>query len=291
MTHLTVALPQKLSAHGRLPVRVEGFESPSLAIEVATAVATNLHVVDNPVFDRSGNLYATFSGSRGQHVSDSLFRIGVDQLRESDASTVMRQVLRTSIVNPTSLAIGADGLLYVSSRFEGTVYRVEPDGTSHVFASDLGVACGLAFTADGALMVGDRTGTLFEVLAGGQVRAVASLPPSVAAFHVASAPDGSVYVTAPTLASYDAIYRVDRTGRVDVVSQAFGRPQGLAFDDAGTLFVVEALAGASGLYRLAGGSPELVVSAPSLVGVAFDPFGQLFVASSDAVYRVSSTAA
>ena len=52
----------------------------------------------------------------------------------------------------------------------------------------------------------------------------------------------------------------------------FGRPQGLAFDSQGALYVVEALAGWSGLYRLRpDGTAELVVAGPSLVGVAFNP--------------------
>jgi sugar lactone lactonase YvrE len=286
-THLTVAVPRNLAAYGRLPVHVDGTVGESMFLDVAAPVATDLHLVDNPVFDRDGNLYVTFSGSRGERIPASLFRIGGDQLRRPVGSIGLRQVIPARIVNPTSMAIGPDGLLYVSSRFEGRVYRVAPDGTSDVFASDLGVACGLAFTDDGALVVGDRSGTIFEVAPDGRVRAVASLPPSVAAFHVALAPDGSVYVAAPTLASYDPIYRVDRAGHVQVVSEAFGRPQGLAFDRAGTLFVVEALAGSSGLYRLDSGQPELVLSAPSLVGLAFDSSGGLVVASNDAVYRVS----
>ena len=57
----------------------------------------------------------------------------------------------------------ADGRIYVSSRFEGTVYRVATDGTAEQFATDLGVACGLAFAADGTLFVGDRSGTIFRV--------------------------------------------------------------------------------------------------------------------------------
>ena len=67
----------------------------------------------------------------------------------------------------------------------------------------------------------------------------------------------------------------------------FGRPQGLAFDANGSLFVVEALAGASGLYRVPPqGDPELVLSGPGLVGVAFDAHGTLVVASNDTAYRL-----
>jgi hypothetical protein len=49
------------------------------------------------------------------------------------------------------MAIGPDGHLYVSSRFEGIVYRVNADGTFEAFARELGIACGLAFADDGSL--------------------------------------------------------------------------------------------------------------------------------------------
>ena len=67
----------------------------------------------------------------------------------------------------------------------------------------------------------------------------------------------------------------------------FGRPQGLAFDPAGTLYVVEALAGSSGLYRMpAEGAAECVLSGPGLVGVAFDASGVLVVSSNETAYRL-----
>ena len=54
-------------------------------------------------------------------------------------------------------------------------------------------------------------------------------------------------------------------------------------------FVVEALAGSSGLYRLAAGAePELFLSGPGLIGVAFDPRGGLVVCSNDSAYRLPS---
>ena len=39
-----------------------------------------------------------------------------------------------------------------------------------------------------------------------------------------------------------------------------GRPQGIGFDSAGSLYVVDALAGLSGMYRLHDHDAELVLS-------------------------------
>ena len=65
---------------------------------------------------RDGNVYATFSGTRGQQVPISVFRVRPDGARDP---------LVSGIVNATSLAFDRGGDLCVSSRFDGTVYRVE----------------------------------------------------------------------------------------------------------------------------------------------------------------------
>jgi len=279
-TELATVVPPGLDG-GPTQVRVEGVEGATALVEIAAPFATGLHQVDNPVFDRHGNLYVTYSGTRGQQVPVSIFRVRPNGTRETFSS---------GVVNPTSMAIDPNGTLYVSSRFEGTVYRVNPDGTFEPFASDLGVACGLAFAADGSLFVGDRSGTLFRVDQQGRAEAFASVPASVAAFHLAVGPDQAVYVTAPTLSSYDAVYKVDSEGSVTTLYAGFGRPQGLAFDRNGTLFVVEALAGSSGVYRLPlDGTPELALAGPGLVGIAFAPNGGLVVCSNDTAYRLVRT--
>jgi sugar lactone lactonase YvrE len=268
-----------LQEGGRAAVRVEGVSRDTGDVDIAAPFATGLHQVDNPAFDAEGNLYVTYSGTRGQEVPVSIFRVRPNGTRETFLS---------GIVNPTSMAVDPEGRLYVSSRFEGTVYRVADDGSLAPFATDLGVACGLAFSPDGTLFVGDRSGTIFKVDRQGHALAFATLPPSVAAFHLALAPDGALHVTAPTLSAYDAIYRIEADGAVSVRYEGFGRPQGIAVDRAGTLFVVEALAGSSGLYRLTpNGLPELVLSGPNLIGVAFDPRGGYVVCSNETAYRFS----
>ena len=95
-------------------------------------------------------------------------------------------------------------------------------------------------------------------------------------------------MTAPTLGSLDQVYRVSPRGEVETFCGGFGRPQGIAFDDKGLFYVVDALAGNSGLYRLPLDRPderEQLIAGGALIGLAFDPLGGVVVASSDTVYR------
>ena len=63
-------------------------------------------------------------------------------------------------------------------------------------------------------------------------------------------------------------------------------PQGLTFGPDRHLYIVDALAGSSGLHRLeADGSFTPIVAGGTLIGVAFGPGGELVVASNETAYR------
>jgi len=273
---LVVTVPEDVEG-GPTPVKIPGAPGETAYVSVGAKWATGLHQVDNPVFDAHGNLFVTYSGSRGQEAPVSIFRVTRDGTREPFAS---------GIVNATSMAIGPDGALYVSSRFEGAVYRIDGAGSHEQVASDLGVACGIAFDRDGSMFVGDRSGTIFRVR-DGEASAFAAIPASVAAFHLAMSAEQELFVTAPTLNAYDYVYRIDREGQVRKLPSPLGRPQGLAFAPDGSLHVIDALAGASGVYRFADldAPPEMVVSGGALVGIAFGPEGEVVVASNETAYR------
>jgi len=215
-TALTVLIPEGLEG-GSTSIRIDELPGETAFVEIGAPLVTGVHHVDSPAYDRHGNLYVTFSGSRGQQAPVSIFIVRQDGTREPFVS---------DLPNPTSLAFDRDGHLYVSSRFDGSVYRVERDGRASLYATDLGVACGLAFGPDGALFVGDRSGSVLRVEADGRARAFASLPPSIAAFHLAFGPDGHLYVAAPTLGTHDPVYRISPEGQAVAWSAGFGRPQG-----------------------------------------------------------------
>jgi sugar lactone lactonase YvrE len=136
--------------------------------------------------------------------------------------------------------------------------------------------------------VGDRTGTIFKVNGIGEERAWTQLEPSVSAFHLAFGPDDSLYVSGPTVTSFDCIWRIDRDGEVDVFFKGLGRPQGLAFDTEGNLYVAASLRGRRGIVRIApdGHNAEIFVAGVNLIGLAFSAAGEMAVVSIDSVYSL-----
>ena len=248
---------------GPVVVTANGASSNSADMTVAVTIAENLYPVSNPALDVEGNIYVTFSGQRGQKVPVSIYKIDTNYNVQPFLSEMM---------NATAIAFDHAGQMYVSSRHDGTVYRVAPNGTMSAYAEGMGVATGLAFDREENLYVGDRSGTVFKISRDRQIFVYATLEPSVSAYHLAFNPAGDLFVTGPTTSSFDSVYRIDPHGSVETYFRGLGRPQGLAFDIEGNLYVAASLAGKRGVVRI---TPDkqasLMVAGHNLVGLAFAP--------------------
>lgn len=246
--------------------------------DVGIQLADGLHPVSNPAVDSYGNIYATFSGSRGQKTPVSVYRI--------DLNYSMRPFV-TDVMNATGLAFDRSGTLYISSRHDGIVYQATPAGNVSVHVEGMGIATGLAFDEEDNLYVGDRSGTIFKISQQRQIYVFATVEPSIAAYHLAFGPDGYLYVTGPTTSSFDAVHRISPAGEVDNYFRGLGRPQGIAFDAEGRLYVAASLAGRRGVVRIGGDrEADLFLSGPNIVGMAFAPSRSMIVATSNSVFRV-----
>jgi sugar lactone lactonase YvrE len=158
-----------------------------------------------------------------------------------------------------------------------------------VYVEGMGVATGIAFDQEENLYVGDRSGTIFKISRSRQIYVFATIEPSIAAYHLAFGPNGDLYVTGPTTSSYDVIHRISPAGEAEVFYRGLGRPQGMAFDQAGNLYAAASLGGRKGVVRFpASGEPvpELFLSGPNIVGLAFLPSRAMVVATNNALYRV-----
>ena len=267
------------AASGPVVVSTNGHSSNSQQIKVATTIAENLHPVTNPALDAEGNVFVTFSGSRGEKVPVSIYKI--------DTNYSVKPFL-VDVMNATAIAFDRAGQMYVSSRFDGAVYKVAPNGTMSSYAESMGVATGIAFDKDENLYVGDRSGTIFKVARDRQIFVFATIEPSVSAYHLAIGPKGDLFVTGPTTSSFDAVYKIDPHGAVSVFYRGLGRPQGMAFDREGHLYVAASLTGKRGIVKIApDGSASLAVAGSGLVGLAFAPGKSAILATTNSVHHLA----
>ena len=193
--------------------------SNSHELEIAGVLADDRHIVANPAVDPSDDsIIVTRSGSRGQRLENTIYRIETSGYIDE---------LPDPVMNPTSIAFGPDGRMYVTARADGEVWVVNSNGNNSIHASGLGIATGLAFDNEGVMYVGDRSGTIYDIIGSDRGEVFAKLEPSVAAYHMAFGPDGRLYVSAPGLASSDAVHMVDKDGTVLTFFRGLGRPQGL----------------------------------------------------------------
>jgi sugar lactone lactonase YvrE len=266
------------AAGGAVRVRMGSVESPPFPIALGVQIADNLHPVSNPAVDAEGNVYVTFSGQRGQKVPVSLYKV--------TANHSIKPFI-TELINPTGLALDKNGYLFVTCRNDGTVHRVSPDGRSMQWIEGMGVASGIAFDKAGSLYVGDRSGTIFKISPEREIFVFATLEPSIAAYHLAFSPAGELFVTGPTTSSYDRVFRISPAGEVSVFFRGLGRPQGLAFDRLGNLYVAASLGGKRGIARITpAAEAEIVLGGSNIVGLALLPTHRAMIATNSALYTL-----
>lgn len=260
-------------------IRVNGAEAGNaISLVVGRRIADELHPVTSPAIDPQGNVYTTFSGSRGEKAPFGVFVISADGLKEPFLG---------DLTNPTGLAVGPDQHLYVSSRHSGTVFRSSFDKQIEKWVDGLGMATGIAFDSKGDLYVGDRSGTIYRVTPDRNASVFCSLEPSVSAFHLAFDSEDRLYVSGPTLATQDNVYRIGSDGSPKIFFRGFGRPQGLCAMPDGTLLAAASFRGRKGIYRCDGKSAEWFVSGPMLVGVAWDPnLRRLWLVDQESLYQI-----
>jgi len=276
-THLIARIPDG-AVGGIVRVETSRAESQPFAFHLGVQIADNLHPVTNPAVDVEGNIYVTYSGQRGQKVAVSLYKI---------TPNYAVKPFVTELMNPTGLALDREGFLYVSCRNDGTIHRVSPDGRSQLWVEGMGTATGIAFDTIGNLFVGDRSGTIFKISPSREIFVFATLEPSVAAYHLAFSPTGELFVTGPTTSSFDRVLRINQKGEISTFFRGLGRPQGIAFDRKGNLYVAASLEGRRGIVRITPDArPEVVIGGSGLVGLALLPGHRAILATTGALFSL-----
>ena len=94
-----------------------GERSASASIVVGKKLADDMHIVANPAIDpKDDSLILTRSGSRGQHLPVTLFRLEKDGFIDE---------LPADVMNPTGIAFDRKGSFFVTNRSDGEVCRIE----------------------------------------------------------------------------------------------------------------------------------------------------------------------
>src|ERR1700680_1682489 len=118
-SYLIVRVPEGASA-GELVIEAGNQTSRAWTCDVGVQIAHNLSAVATPAVDSFGNIFVTFSGSRGQKTPVSVYKVDLNYNAKPFISDIM---------NATGLTFDKEGVLYVSSRYDGIVYQVTPNAT------------------------------------------------------------------------------------------------------------------------------------------------------------------
>ena len=278
---ILAVMPEVDDSTAIVQVEVGHRDTNGFIVSAGKLLANEMHIVANPAIDPADDaLILTRSGSRGQQIANTLYRLETDGYLDE---------LPVEMMNPTGIAFGPTGSMYVTNRAEGTICRIDRGESAVVVARDLGIATGIAFGPAGEMFVGDRSGTIYRVFEDGRKETYATIEPSVAAFHIAFGPDGRLFASSPGFASHDVIYAVSEDGSVERFARGLGRPQGLAFDRDGNLYVAACFRGRHGVVRIDAQTREIehFIAGNNVVGLCFTRNGEMVVATSDSAYSLN----
>jgi streptogramin lyase len=198
------------------------------------------------------------------------------------------RVFASELNGPRGITFDGAGNLFASIGHDGSVVKFAPNGTHSPVASGLGFPEGLGFDSNGNLYVADSGGTLYKIAPDGTVSTVFSIT-GAGFFGVAVDRADNVYVVD---AAAGVVYKFTPRGRLSTFASV-PAAIGLAFDSAGNLFVstqCEAFPAGNCTDPTIGGrivkiTPKGIqttfasgVGDGDLRGLAFDAFGNLFVA-------------
>ena len=282
-TRVLAVVPTDLDAsEAEIYIENSGEKSESKKIRIGKKIAENLHMVANPAVDpKDDSLILTRSGSRGQKLPVTLLRLETDGYLDE---------LTADVLNPTGIAFDEMGKLFITNRADGEVVQVNNGKEVVPLAGELGIATGIAFDKEGYMYVGDRSGTIFKISEMGDTEAWSVIEPSVSAYHMAFGLDENLYVTAPGLCSHDSIYQLDKSGLDQIFYKGLGRPQGLAFDEEGNLYLAACLKGRHGIIKISdgGSQAEVFVAGIGIIGLCFTRKGEMIIATRDKIYSLNA---
>ena len=278
---LVIELPKKAKG-GELYIDCNDNKSNKIDIYIPTPIVTKLHNVDNPVIDKNGNIYATYSGKRGQHLPVSIFKIIPPDFD--------KHIFISEIPNPTSLAIDNNNVLFISSRMTGKIYKCIEYDNYEVYAQGLGVAFGLAINSKGEMFAGDRTGEIYQIFPNGQAIFYKTIPQSYLAYHLGFDKKDNLYLTNPIHMGENSILKINLEGEIETFHTSYSMYHGFCFDGRNNMYVVEGKRNESYILKI---TPKRkikkIMTGKNLVGLCFDNKNNLLVATRTNLYLIDKS--
>lgn len=195
-------------------VYVADFESTVWRVNPFTAAsevyADGFYGASGNAFDQKGNLYQ--SNFFGQYISKVSAQRQVEVLADSLLS------------GPVGIAVGADGSLYVCNCNNRSIAKVNPDGSTAIFATSALMYCpnGLAFGPNGDLfVVSYHNNNIVKITPEGAVSLFTKTPDKTGNGHIVIA-NNEMYVTG---FHGQRVYRVSMDGEVSILAGTGERGQ------------------------------------------------------------------
>ncbi|MCK4907927.1 MAG: SMP-30/gluconolactonase/LRE family protein [Spirochaetes bacterium] len=278
-THKLVAHIPHIPTSNEVFIMQDGRKSNTYHFAIPKCIANILHNVGNPAVSNHNDVFATFSGTKGQITPASVFRI----TNNSDKLPII-----SGLMNATSLLVGKDDYLYISSRYNGSIYRSDFNGSYEVFSQGMGEAFGMAMDSNGHLYVGDRTGSIFKVNHSGNAEFFTALPSSVVGYHLAIDSKDRLYVTVPLDIGENIIYRISPSGDVEEFVKDLSEYNGIAVNSEDTVFVVESNRGYGSVLKIdpETGEKTRSISGEKIVGLCFNKSDDLYIATFSELFFV-----
>ena len=227
---------------GELVVESGEQASESWACDIGVLVADSLHPVANPAVDRFGNIFTTFSGSRGQKVPVAVYKI--------DLNFNVKPFIN-DLMNATGLAFDRAGhAVHLQPlrrhRLPGDAQR------QHVACTWKAWAWPPAWRSTETRTSTWATAAARSSRSAPTARSSSSPPWSRPSRPTTwpSARTATCTSPGPPLPASTAVYRISHAGEVETFYRGLGRPQGMAFDEEGRLYVAASLAGRKGVVRI-----------------------------------------
>ena len=271
-------VPEGASA-GDLVIRSAGQTSESWACDIGVLIAENLHPVSNPAVDNFGNIYTTFSGSRGQKVPVAVYKI--------DLNLAMKPFI-AEMMNATGPGI----------RRSRHALHQQPLRWFRLPGDAVTAACRSTWKAWAWLPASPSTASTIYTSATAAAPFSRSAPTARFSSSPRSSPpwrpiiwrsDRTATCTspAPPLRASIASTASPTTAKWRSSIAAWAGRKGMAFDEEGNLYVASSIGGRRGVVRIGQDrQADLFLSGPGIVGLAFTPSRAMIVATTNALHRV-----